>query len=153
MIKRLRRFNMQTSVIKELNTFLKGNYMAIQAYERYIHHIDDSDIKQTLQKIQKDHKEHAMLVAERIQNLGGIPVDDVGMVGSVAELINKIKGPTKDLAPILKDALVGEHRGIEKSKEILNGDLDPVSLELVKAILNHDQKHVDLLDELILRKG
>jgi bacterioferritin len=43
---------MQNSVIKELNTFLEGNYMAIQAYERYIHHIDDSDIKQSLQKIQ-----------------------------------------------------------------------------------------------------
>ena len=143
---------MQTNVIKELNTFLEGNYMAIHAYERYIHHVDESDIKQTLQKIQQDHKEHAMLVAERIQNLGGIPVDDVGMMGSVVELMNKLKGSNKDLAPILKDALLGEHRGIEKSKEILNGDLDPESLELVKDILNHDQKHIDLLDELILRK-
>lgn len=144
---------MQTSVIRELNTFLKGNYMAIQAYERYIHNIDDLKIKQILQNIQKSHKEHAMLVAERIQNLGGIPVDDVGMMGSVAELMNKIKGPTKDLTPILKDALVGEHRGIEKSKELLTGDLDSVSLELVNTILNHDQKHVDLLDELILQKN
>ncbi|WP_342504974.1 DUF2383 domain-containing protein [Sporosarcina sp. FSL K6-2383] len=144
---------MQTSVIKELNTFLEGNYMAIQAYEKYIHHIDNSDIKQTLQKIQQDHKEHAILVAERIQNLSGVPVDDVGMMGSIAELMNKIKGPTKDIVPILKDALVGEHRGIVKSKELLDGDLDPVSLELVKAILNHDQKHVDLLDELISLNG
>ena len=43
---------MDTSVIKELNTFLEGNFMAIHAYEKYIHHIDDSEIKQTLQKIQ-----------------------------------------------------------------------------------------------------
>ena len=34
---------MKTSVIKEFNTFLEGNYMAIQAYEKYIHHIDDSE--------------------------------------------------------------------------------------------------------------
>jgi len=144
---------MQTSVIKELNTFLEGNYMAIHAYEKYIHHIDDSEIKHTLQKLQQDHKEHAMLVAERIQNLGGVPVDDVGMMGSVAELINKIKGPTKNLVPILKDALVGEYRGIEKSKALLNGDLDPISLDLVNAILSHDQKHIAILDEFILRKG
>lgn len=140
---------MDTSVIKELNTFLEGNFMAIHAYEKYIHHIDDSKIKQTLQNIQQHHKQHAMVIAERIQNLGGIPVNDVGMMGSVAELINKIKGSAKNLAPILKDALLGEQRGIEKSKELLNGDLDPESLELVKGILKHDQKHVDLLDKLL----
>ena len=142
---------MDKSVIKELNTFLEGNYMAVHAYEKYIQHIDDSEIKQSLQKIQQDHKQHAILIAERIQNLGGIPVDDVGMMGSVAELINKIKGTAKDLAPILKDAHLGEQRGIEKSKELLDGDLDPESLELVKGILKHDQNHVDLLDKLILR--
>jgi bacterioferritin len=135
-------------VVKELNTFLEGNFMAIHAYENYIHHIDDVEIKQVLQKFQQEHKQHAMMIAERIQNLGGKPVDDVGMMGSVAELINKIKGSTKGSTDILKDALVGEHRGIEKSKELLNGELDPESLTLVKNILSIDQKHVELLDML-----
>ncbi|WP_342515277.1 ferritin-like domain-containing protein [Sporosarcina sp. FSL K6-1522] len=110
-------------------------------------------MKQLLQQIQRDHKQHAILIAERIQNLDGIPVDDVGMMGSVAEFMNKIKGSTTDPNAILKDALLGEHRGIEKSKEVLNGDLDPESLDLVEGILNHDQKHVDLLDKLIVQKG
>lgn len=144
---------MKNDVIKELNTFLEGNYMAVHAYERYIQHIDDLEIKQLLQQIQQDHKQHAILVAERIQNLDGVPVEDVGLMGNVAEFLNKIKGSTTDPNTILKDALLGEQRGIKKSKEILNGDLEPVSLELVKAILEHDQKHVALLDELILRKG
>ena len=142
-------FTMKNNVIKELNTFLEGNFMAIHAYDNYIHHIDDVEIKQVLQKVQQDHKQHAMLIAERIQNLGGIPVDDVGMMGNVAEFINKLKGPAKGVAPILKDALVGEHRGIEKSKKILEGDLDPESLTLVESILDADQKHVDLLDNLV----
>ena len=140
---------MKNKVIKELNTFLEGNFMAIHAYDNYIHHIEDVEIKQVLQNIQQDHKQHAKVIAERIQNLGGTPVDDVGMMGHVAEFINKIKGPTKDLAPILKDALVGEHRGIEKSKELLDGDLDSESLKLVKSILDVDQKHVELLDKLV----
>jgi bacterioferritin len=139
---------MKNNVIKELNTFLEGNFMAIHAYENYIHHIDDVEIKQVLQKFQREHKKHAMMIAERIQNLGGIPVSDVGMMGNVAELVNKIKGSTKGFTDILKDALVGEHRGIEKSKELLNGELDPESLALVKHILDVDQKHVDLLDRL-----
>ena len=140
---------MKNKVIKELNTFLEGNFMAIHAYDNYIHHIDNVEIKQVLQKIQQDHKQHAMVIAERIQNLGGIPVDDVGMMGSVAEFMSKIKGPAKGTSPILKDALVGEHRGIEKSKKLLDGDLDPESLKLVKSILDVDQKHVELLDLLV----
>ena len=140
---------MQNNIIKELNTFLEGNFMAVHAYEKYISHIDDIEIKQILQKVQQHHKKHAIMIAERIQNLGGIPVDDVGVMGSVAELINAIKSTTKDPAHILKDALVGEHRGIEKSKELLDGDLDHESLVLVKYILNIDQKHVDLLDRLV----
>lgn len=140
---------MKTDVIKELNTFLKGNFMAIHAYEKYIHHIKDDKIKQVLQKIQQSHKRHATMIAKRIQDLEGIPVDDAGMMGNVAELINKIKGSTKDSAHIIKDALVGEHRGIEKSKELLNDDLDSESLTLVKHILNVDEKHVELLDKLI----
>lgn len=140
---------MRNDVIKELNTFLEGNYMAIHAYEKYIHHIDDVKIKQVFQEIQQNHKQHATMIAERIQNLGGIPVDDVGLMGNIAELLNSLKGSTKDPAHILKDALVGEHRGIEKSKELLNDDLDPESLTLVKHILDADEQHVDLLDKLL----
>ena len=140
---------MKSNITKELNTFLKGNFMAIHAYEKYIHHIKEVEIKQVFQEIQQNHKHHAAMVAERIQNLSGIPVDDVGTMGSVAEFINSLKGSNSDPALILKDALVGEHRGIEKSKELLNGDLDPESLTLVKQILDVDQKHVDLLDGLV----
>ena len=137
---------MTNNVTKELNTFLKGNFMAVHAYENYIQHIDDGEMKRVLQIIQQNHKKHAMLIAERIQNLDGVPVEDVGMMGNVAELLSKAKGSTKDPNSILKDALVGEHRGIEKSKELLNGVLDPESLKVVTHILNADQKHIDLLD-------
>jgi len=140
---------MKSNIVKELNSFLKGNFMAIHAYEKYIHHIKDVDIKQVLQKIQQNHKQHAGTIAKRIQDLGGVPVDDVGLMGNVAEWISQVKGPTKDSTSILKDALVGEHRGIEKSKELLNGDLDPQSLTIVKQVLDNDQEHVNLLESMI----
>ncbi|MCQ6276233.1 ferritin-like domain-containing protein [Bacillus sp. V3B] len=140
---------MKNTVIKELNHFLEGNFMAIHAYEKYIHHIDDLDLKQTLQKIQQDHKQHATMIAERIQNLGGIPVDDVGIQGTIAEFVKNFTESTNGTTHILKDALVGEKRGIEISQELVKGDLDSESLELVKKILNHDEKHVNLLDKLI----
>lgn len=139
---------MNHKIIKELNTFLEGNYMAIHAYENYIHHINDESLKQVLQSIQQDHKQHATMIAERIQNLGGISVDDVGIMGNIVEMINKIKG-TNEKISILKDARVGEQRGIKKSKALLEGDLDPESLAIVKQILNEDEKHVELIDSLL----
>lgn len=139
---------MKHNITDELNVFLKGNFMAIHAYDNYIHRMQDTEIKQYLQQIQKNHKQHATMIAERIQDLDGIPVDDVGFMGSAAELMHSIKSSTYDPADILKDALVGEHRGIEKSKELLNGDLDPESLALVEKILNVDEQHIDLLDKL-----
>lgn len=47
---------MTNNVIKELNTFLEGNFMAVHAYEKYIQHIDDGEIKRVLQIIQQNHK-------------------------------------------------------------------------------------------------
>lgn len=140
---------MNRDVINELNTFLEGNYMAIRAYEQYIDRVDDLKIKQVLQEIQQNHKRHAALVAKRIQNLGGIPVDDVGFMGKMAQFFSALKGKTDDPTHILKDAVAGEQRGIEKSKELLDGDLDPESLALVKRILDTDQQHVTLLNQLL----
>ncbi|MBU8908791.1 DUF2383 domain-containing protein [Desertibacillus haloalkaliphilus] len=140
---------MKNHVVDELNKFLEGNFMAIHAYENYIHHIDDQSVKEILQKLQQEHKHHATMIAERIQDLGGVPVDHVGFGGTIAEFVVNLKGATTDRTSILKDALVGESRGIKKSKELLNGDLDPQSLELVKNILNNDQQHLELLDQLI----
>lgn len=133
---------MEKAVAKSLNTFLEGHFMAIHAYEKFIQHIKNDDMKDVLQIIQQNHKKHAMLIAKRIQDLGGVPVNDVNMM---MDLTNKMKPATKGNAAIIEDALAGEQRGIKISKELLEGDLDHESLEMVTHILNADEKHVDLL--------
>lgn len=138
-----------TNVIRQLNKFLEGNYMAIHAYDNYIKDIEDEKIKSAFQNLQKDHKQHALLIAERIQNLGGIPANDVGMKGKMAEIVQKMTGGTKELTSIIKDAIAGEQRGIKASEEILRGQLDEESLQLVKKVLNNDRKHIELLKNLL----
>jgi bacterioferritin len=140
---------MEDTIVKELNEFLEGNFMAIHAYEKFIHHIDDPICKDKLQEIQKEHKIHAMQIAERIQDLGGIPADDAGFRGSVAEFMADLTQSTEGTHHILKDALAGEERGIKVSRELVKGDLDPESLELVKSILRRDEKHVEELNGMI----
>ena len=132
-------------VIKELNKFLEGNYMAIHTYDQYIHHTGDQKVKKLLQNIQQNHKQHAAMIVKRIQDLGGIPAHDVDVKGKMIELISKLKETTKDTNSILKDAAIGESRGIQTSKNLLDGDLDSESLHLVKIILKRNQQHVDLL--------
>lgn len=140
---------MGNKIVKELNEFLEGNYMAIHAYDKFIHHMDDPICKDKIQEIQKEHKMHAMQLAERIQDLGGIAADDVGWKGSIAEFMADMTHSTDGTQHILQDALTGEQRGIEKSREILEGDLDPESLELVKSILRRDEKHVEDLNGML----
>lgn len=135
--------------IKELNAFLEGNYIAIQAYERYIQHVGDSNVKPILQQIQQDHKQHAIRISERIQNLGGVPVDDAGMKGMMAETMMRLKGATDDPNFILKDALKGEHKGIGMSEKIITGDLDLESRHLVEEVLNDDRNHVEQLNKYL----
>lgn len=139
-------------IIKELNQFLEGNYMAIHAYNQYIYHTNEVELKKTLQNIQQNHKKHTTMIAERIQNLGGIPTQDVGIKGRFAEMMQHITGKTTDPVHIIKDALAGEERGIKKSKEMLKGDLDSESFQLIKHILEEDEKHVERLQQLLHEK-
>lgn len=137
------------SNIKELNTLLKGEHMAIGGYEKYIQEVKDTNIRGELQKIQQDHKQHAIKIAERIQNLGGKPVDDEGIGGKIAQAMSNIKEARRnDTLSILKEALHGEDNGIKMADEVVKGDLDSQSAALVNDILNDDRNHVDRLGQI-----
>lgn len=139
----------QESVINTLNEFLKGQYMGIHAYEHLIEKLQDEDIKKQFQQIQQDHKQHALSVSERIQNLGGTPVNSEGLVGAAQGYIGKLMMPD-DTKGIIESALKGEsHYGIEVSEEIVKGDLDPESKQVVENVLDKDREHVEQLKSLL----
>ncbi|WP_210766926.1 DUF2383 domain-containing protein [Cerasibacillus terrae] len=81
----------QKDVVKELNAFLKGEYMGIHAYEHFIKHTQDPKLKDEPQRIQQEHKQHAARTAERIQNLGGKAVEDNGIMLSMKESMMNMK--------------------------------------------------------------
>jgi len=124
--------------------------MGIHAYENLIQNEKEEGIKKELQKIQQCHKAHATKVAERIQNLGGRPVDDDGLLGSMQEGIIRLMGTPKDTKEILQSALKGEdHYGVKMSEEIVKGDLDQESHRIIKEILDEDRTHVHTLNLLL----
>ncbi len=139
---------MENTVIRELNEFLKGQYMGINSYEHYIEKLEDERIKEQFQTIQQGHKQHAMRVATRIQDLGGTPVDDEGVVKSVQGFINQLNLPDTSEG-LIQGALKGEAMGIAASEKIVRGDLDPESRQLIEEILDHDRQHIFELNELL----
>lgn len=140
---------MDRKVVKELNAYLKGEYMAIKSYEGFMERIKDSAMKEELQNIQRDHKRHAVKVTERISDLGGKPVKGAGLMGKMSDMKNLIKRNSDDTKFIIKDAERGEYRGVQMAEEIVKGDLDPESQKLIKDILNEDRSHVGKLSSFV----
>jgi len=140
---------MENTVVRELNALLKGNYMAIHGYEKFIQNAKDPGAKSQLQRIQREHKQNAALIAERIQNLGGIPENGSGLMGTMGELMNSLKGVSHNTEFIIKDALESEDKGIKMAEEIVRGDMDSESRKLVEGILDVNRRHVSQLDSLL----
>lgn len=141
---------MSSRNIKNLNSILEGEYMAINSFDSIIEHANDENTKDELQKIQQIHRQHASQIATRIQDLGGNPRDGIGIEGVIAETISNIKhiGAT-DTTAYLNEALQGEHMGIKIANEFLTENTDPNSTELLKTIVSEYQININTLDNLI----
>jgi rubrerythrin len=133
----------------EVKAYLKGEYMAIDSYEQLIQRVQDNQLKSQFQNIQQDHKRHAIKVAQRIQNLGARPVGGVGLTGKISEAISSVKYIGKDDNFLLHAAFNGEDKGIQMAEEVVKGDLDKHSTELVSDLLNEDRGHLNNLENLI----
>jgi len=135
-------------VIETLNEFLKGKYMGIHAYEQYIEKVKDLHLKEVFQQIQINHKQHAIEVAKRIQDLGGIPVDDEGLIGSVTGTVVQWMIPDKpeDLIDYAREK--EDHYAVHVGARVVEDQLDAESLGLIKRMIEEDKKHVDQLQQL-----
>lgn len=140
---------MDKKVVKELNAYLKGEYMAIKAYDEYLERIKDTDMKEELVNIQQDHIRHAAMVSRRIMSLGGKPATGPGWMGTMSDVMNIVKRNSDNVNDILADAGIGEYRGIRMAEEVVKGDLDEESLGLVKDMMEEDRGHVSRLGGLI----
>ncbi|MEH6949603.1 PA2169 family four-helix-bundle protein [Bacillus sp. JJ634] len=136
-------------IIEELNTLLRGTYMGIRSFEHYIQKVDDEEIKKTFQSMQQDVKLSAQQIAERIQNLGGVPADDEGVSGSMHSFMHKVMLPD-DTNKIIEDALEGlDNYGVQYSEELVKGDLDPESKKIAEKVIDTSRRQVEKLRHLL----
>lgn len=139
----------KTTVANELNIFLKGEQMAVEAYDKFISAVDDEKIREGFQQIQVDHKQNASRLAERIQDLGQVPGRNTGVSGVLANMKLGMQTDGKSSFDVLKMAYDGEDKGIAAAEEVVRGDLDATSMKLAKEVLSNDHDHLRAMLKLM----
>lgn len=132
----------KTTVIKELNTILKGEQMASESYEQFISAVENEKIRNKFQQFRLQHKVHADQIADRIRTLGAVPDFGTGITGALSHIKLEFETRGKGSADVLKRAYDGEDKGIALAEEVIKGDLDQTSKKLVENILSQDHEHL-----------
>ncbi|MEO8835539.1 MAG: ferritin-like domain-containing protein [Caldimonas sp.] len=99
-----------------------------------------------------DERSHAMLIANRIDQLGGDPDFDPATLTS-RSATEYAKG---DLVAMIKENLVAERIVIEHYRELIRffGDNDPTTRVMIEGILSDEEGHAsDMHDLLVAREG
>jgi bacterioferritin len=136
-------------IIEELNTLLRGTYMGIRSFEHYIQRVEDEELKTLFQSMQQEVKLNAQKLAERIQNLGGVPADGEGFSGTMHSYMHKVMLPD-ETNELLEDALKGlDHYGVQYSEELVRGDLDPQSRQLAEEVIDTSRRQIEQLRQYL----
>lgn len=123
--------------------------MGIHGFEQYIQKVNNQELTRSFQQIQQEQKQNAQKIAERIQNLGGIAADDEGISGSLHSFMHKFMIPD-DEKSIVKDAIEGlDKYGVHYSEELVKGDLDPHSKQIVDETINDSRRHAEQLRQFL----
>ena len=137
------------TIIEELNTLLRGTYMGIRSFEHYIQKAEENELKKVFQSMQQEVKQNSQRLAERIQNLGGVPADDEGFSGSIHSFMHKAMLPD-DTKEMIEDALKGlDQYGVQYSEKLVRGDLDPESRQLAEKVIDTSRKQIEQLQHLL----
>ncbi|MGQ0505970.1 MAG: DUF2383 domain-containing protein [Myxococcaceae bacterium] len=122
-----------TSSVKHLNSFLRGEVSAVETYRQAIEKVKDTSAQTQLRDCVQSHERNVQLLQERIKQLGGEPATGSGPWGGFAKLVEGAAAAMGDKAAI--SALEeGEDHGLADYRRDVK-DLDPESRALVESQL------------------
>lgn len=133
--------------VKSLNAFLQNELSAVEAYHTCIKSLKDERVATGLADLQSSHQRRAMLLREKILELGGEPEDSSGLWGSFAKMVEggaSLLGDNSALSALEEGEDRGRDNYIEKSD-----DLSPELQRFVNAELLPEQRRThDLLNSI-----
>jgi len=120
---------------------------------RYRHHqviakgIDRPQVAAEFLEHALDEERHMMLIAERINQLGGNPDFNPG---TVLQRTATEYGKGQDLMQLIKEDLIAERIAIMVYRKLIEwfGDKDPTTRRMLEEILKDEEDHADDLSDL-----
>lgn len=137
-----------------LNAALATEIMCVM---RYRHHqiiakgIDRPQVAAEFKEHADDEQKHMMMIAERINQLGGNPDFNPG---TVAQRTATEYGTGADLLKLVEEDLIAERIAIMVYRELIEwfGKDDPTTRRMLEKILKDEEDHADDLSDLLSRK-
>jgi bacterioferritin len=115
--------------------------------------ISSDSVKEEFDEHAKEEREHMRKVAERINQLGGIPnFDPEGLASRSAS--QYVIGA--NLVEMIRENLVAERIACEHYRELIRyfGDGDPTTRVMIEGILTNEEEHAnDMHDLLVAHEG
>jgi len=124
---------------------------------RYRHHqiiakgIDFPQVAAEFAEHAESEYEHVMLIAERIDQLGGDPDFNPATVNTRAATEYGSTGPQVPLRQLIKEDLIAERTVIEIYRKMIDffGHADPTTRRMLEGILEDEEEHANDLSDLL----
>ncbi|MGA3157322.1 MAG: ferritin-like domain-containing protein [Steroidobacteraceae bacterium] len=115
--------------------------------------ISSEGVKAEFAEHAKDESAHAHIVAERINQLGGVP--DFNPKGLASRSASEY-GKAGDLIEMIRENLIAERIAVDHYRELIRyfGDRDPGTRKMLESILTKEEEHAnDMHDLLVAHEG
>jgi bacterioferritin len=129
-------------IVIELNRVLKGIQMGLEAFESLQKKTKDNSLKQIFLQVQATYLMHSNILKERIDQLGGIPKEQVGLIGTLSQIYENIKNLTVDSdEEVLNEAYKACKTGFTMGDRFIedNNNLDSTSREIIEKIVQDNK--------------
>lgn len=115
--------------------------------------IDSEAVRLEFQEHAREEQAHMLKVAERINQLGGIP--DLNPASLTARSASEY-GNAEKLIDMIKENLIAERIAVEHYRELIRyfGENDPTTRVMLEGILANEEEHAnDMHDLLVAHEG
>jgi len=137
--------------LKALEELVKTEHMAVAALDAAMEEIDDKKVRRQYGKWRDSHQKQADALNDRIEELGGDPIDyEVGTGKGQAGLWGRITGQSTDTS--IAGMRVGAERGIKRYIDHIDDIEDPKSLNIIRRNLEAKQDEIRWYDDQVQKE-
>ncbi|MBV9994204.1 MAG: ferritin-like domain-containing protein [Caulobacteraceae bacterium] len=114
--------------------------------------IASESVKSEFAQHAKEEQEHAMMVAERINQLGGSP--NFNPDGLSTRSASQYSTP-EDLVGMIRENLIAERIAVDHYRELIRyfGENDPTTRVMIETILEVEEEHASDMQDLLAAHG